>query len=360
MTFAGREFSPSAADLRALLVDVADVCGRLGLREGAQRQRDGLLIRCPWHADRSPSCSVRIAADGTIGVHCFGCGTNGDVLDLVAVASSLDPRGDFSQVLRHAAEIAGRPKESTPPRSPRLRARSTTQNWPPAAEVRSLWSLSQPVGEVPEVAIWLRSRGLDPAAVEDGQLARALPTGTELPRWAWYDGTAWAEKGYRCLLPMFDDTGALRSVRVRSLADPKGPKALPPTGHTLRGLVMADALGRAVLATGRLPDLWPARIPLRIVFAEGEPDFLTWATAFPDSDATAPAVFGVVAGSWTAGLAARVPDGARVTIRTHHDERGEQYARDIADTLIGRCTVLRGGARGCGLCTAFGWTGGAP
>lgn len=36
------------------------------------------FIRCPFHADRTPS--MKIYADG---FHCFGCGAHGDVIDLV-------------------------------------------------------------------------------------------------------------------------------------------------------------------------------------------------------------------------------------------------------------------------------------
>jgi hypothetical protein len=80
--------------------------------------------------------------------------------------------------------------------------------------------------------------------------------------------------------------------------------------------------------------------------AEGEPDFLTWATRFSDADEAAPAVLGVVSGSWTTCIADRMPDGARMIVRTDHDEPGEKYAHTIQMTLRGRCTVLRGGLRG--------------
>lgn len=95
-----------AAELRRALSDVRRVVAALGLDKGAQRQASGLLVCCPWHGDRSPSCSVTRGADGTIRVRCFGCDASGDVLALVAQVNGLDLRRDFVAVLRRAAEIA--------------------------------------------------------------------------------------------------------------------------------------------------------------------------------------------------------------------------------------------------------------
>ena len=336
-------------EIRGLLVDARDVCRRLGLDEGAKPQTGGLLIRCPWHNERTPSCSARCAADGTLAVHCFGCDVGGDVFDLVAVAHGLDTRRDFPEVLRLAAELAGvasggigivRGAPSPRPSSP------SEPSYPPAAEVSGLWAACRPVGDVSEVAGWLNSRALDAAAVEDFDLARALPSGARLPCWAGCRGQTWGKAGYRLLLPMFNRLGVLRSLRARRVVAGEGPKNLAPAGCSTGGLVMADALGRKLLETGRRPESWPAAVPLRIVVAEGEPDFLTWGTRFSDADATAPAVLGVVSGGWTSGIASRLPDGARVIVRTHLDEPGERYARAVHDSLRGRCTLLRGGLRG--------------
>ena len=38
-------------------------------------------------------------------------------------------------------------------------------------------------------------------------------------------------------------------------------------------------------------------------------------------------------------IAARIPTGASVVIRTHHDEPGERYAQQIAASLHGRCRI---------------------
>jgi len=339
-----------AIEVRRRLVDPGEVCSRLGIDEGARRQARGLLIRCPWHADRIPSCSVRQAEDETIAVKCFGCGATGDVFDLVAAGNGLDARRNFPRVLELAMDLAGVSSTQAPPPAQRM-ARPSNRGFPPIGEVATLWDSCRPVFDDPEVSAWLRSRALDPGDVEDFGVARALPRDLTLPAWARLRGRGWTEGGYRCLLPMFDERGVLRSVRARQIGDGAAPKAVPPAGFSLSGLVMADALSRQLLAGAAVPDVWPASTPLRIVVAEGEPDYLTWATAFSDADVAAPAVFGVVAGSWTKELAARVPDHARIIVRTHHDEAGERYAREVFATFGGRRVALvRGGVRDCAAC----------
>ena len=94
-------------ELRRRLDDPARVVALLGLEKGARRQPRGLLVRCPVHADRTPSCSVRVASDGTISAHCHGCSWSGDVLGLVAAVHQLDVRRDFRRVLEIAADMAG-------------------------------------------------------------------------------------------------------------------------------------------------------------------------------------------------------------------------------------------------------------
>lgn len=96
-----------AADLRRALADVARVVAALGLEKGARRQATGLLVCCPWHQERTPSCSITRGPDGTLRAKCFGCDASGDVLALVAQVRGLDAKRDFTEVLRAAAEVAG-------------------------------------------------------------------------------------------------------------------------------------------------------------------------------------------------------------------------------------------------------------
>src|SRR6185437_16818121 len=155
---------------------------------------------------------------------------------------------------------------------------------------------------------------------------------------------SWDESGHHALVPVVDELGRVRSGRARRVVarDDGGPKSLPPAGHRVSGLIMADPFARQLLALGRRPDFWPAGAELQIAICEGEPDFLQYATSWPDTDLTAPAVFGVVAGSWSQAIAARIPSASTVFILTHEDPAGDRYAEGIIETLRGRVTLRRG------------------
>jgi hypothetical protein len=144
---------------------------------------------------------------------------------------------------------------------------------------------------------------------------------------------------------MWSATGLLESLHARALA-PRNPgeKAASPAGAEIRGLVMANTLGRRMLEGSTLGDWSPAAETVASVglwVAEGLPDFLTLATNWSDGDAGAPAVLGVVSGSWTETLAARVPDGCEVVIATDPDSAGEKYADRIVATFAERMRTGR-------------------
>ena len=94
------------------------------------------------------------------------------------------------------------------------------------------------------------SGALDPATVEGRNLAWALPATGRLPRWARGPGGDWRTTGHRCVVPLFDHTGEIVSVRARAVLPDVSPKNLAPAGYAVAGLVMADALGRLMLAVG--------------------------------------------------------------------------------------------------------------
>lgn len=315
-----------AHDLRRRLADPRRLVEMLGLQEGARAQHHGLLVRCPAHEDRTPSCSVRVAGDGTIACRCFACDWSADALGLVAVAHGLDVRRDFVRVLDLAGQLAG--SEPLPSRQ----APPPPREYPPRAEVAALWDASVPVVDDAEVMAWLRDRGVNPGAV-GRDLARALPRSRSapLPRWARSHLGAWPAAGYACVVPLFDETGTLRSVRARRVVarDDGGPKALPPAGHRTSGLVMACGAGRRMLAG--------APQSARVLVVEGEPDFLLAATRPAGA-----AVLGIISGAWSPAIGARIPTGARVSIRTHADMAGDRYAQQVAETLRGRCSLFRG------------------
>ncbi len=114
----GKTGALDAAEVRRRLTDIPALLRRLSLDEGARREGGGFKVRCPWHTDRAPSCSLTLGPDGTLRAHCFACGAGGDALSLIAAARGLDPGREFHQVLTAAAELAGLPFLDVPPAPP--------------------------------------------------------------------------------------------------------------------------------------------------------------------------------------------------------------------------------------------------
>ncbi len=133
---------------------------------------------CPFHEERSGSFSMRMARDGWRG-HCFGCGWDGSVFDLV-----MGLRGcDFAGAVEVLGGMLGLPREAVPRissggvvRRPR-EAEVRRKPWLPRLEVPTAAELEQLAG----------LRGLQVAG-----LKAAVGTGvlwaTDWP-WRW-DGTA--------------------------------------------------------------------------------------------------------------------------------------------------------------------------
>jgi hypothetical protein len=181
---------------------------------------------------------------------------------------------------------------------------------------------------------------LSPETVEERDFARALPPTGILPRWMHCPrrdredlGPSWLAGSYRLVVPMRGPGGEIESLHARTLEKGAEPKAASPAGASVAGLVMADAAAVTMLRGDHQP--------AQLVITEGVPDFLTWATRWSDADEDAPAVLGVIAGSWTDELAGRVPSGARVAVRTHRDAAGVKYADRICASLAARCAVHR-------------------
>ncbi len=339
--------SVDTATVKARLTDIQTVLAALGLSDGARREGSGTKIRCPWHGERTPSCNVQIR-DGVLLAHCHACNEGGDVFSLLAAVRGLDPKRDFREVSAEAARLAGLEPgvflAPTPRPAPAPRPR------PPLDEVAALWAAAAPVSADPATAAWLTGRGLDPAAVDLRGLARALPSAAVLPRWARYQGSRpsplpWTTLGYRLLLPVYDAEGTLTSLRARRIegSGEGDPKTAPPSGYAAGGLVMLDPLARLVLQTGG----WPWTSPRRLLLvAEGEPDFLTWATQ-GGTGVLVDAVVGLGgSGAWTRTLAERIPNGSTVVIWTDADDAGDRYAEMIAASLAGRCTVRESDVEG--------------
>lgn len=336
--------SDHAQEIKYALTDVRSLVERLGListRNTFVRQAGGVIMLCPWHQEKTPSCSVRIGGSGTIAVKCHGCGEGGDVLSLIAVARGLNLRSDFRDVLREGAELAGlwaladeittgkRHDDRVPIPPPRATP-EPGRGYPDAAELDALWNACTPTADDSEIRDWLNGRSLDPERIDADDLARAIPETATLPRWARFRGLPWSETGHRLLVPMRDANGALRTVRAGRVRDGETPKRLPPGGHKASEVVMADTFGVAMLRGERVPE--------RVVIVEGEPDFWTWATRANDPRT---AVLGIVSGSWCDAIRDRVPRGALVILRTDHDRAGDAYALAISESLMGRCMLRR-------------------
>lgn len=324
-----------AREIRLGLTDPTKVCQALNLLERATRQAGGWLIRCPNHAEKTPSCSVTRGPDGTVRVKCFGCDFAGDSLTLIAKVHGLSTQGpEFREVLEQGAQIAGlfqlveeirgnrevsaaRPVIAQPEPEPE-------RDYP--ADIRDLPTVAAEMDT--EVSSYLVSRRLCPQIATQKRLCGALAIGAHLPSWASYRGQSWAATGHRLIYAVYDHLGKWRSVRAGRVWAAESPKRLPPAGHRAAGLVLANAPALALL-TGRTTD------PERIIFAEGEPDWHTWAQQFDGP------VFGVLSGSWNIEFAKRIPARSEILIWTHADQAGDRYADQIAKTLENKAEIWR-------------------
>lgn len=325
-------------------IDLAQVAAELGI----ERTRDGKLTPCPGCGEKTRSKSdsregpVYVISRGTRW-KCGRCEARGDALDLVARVlrgTACDP--EAVPVVR--AWFAARGWcESDPdgPEPERVTVRDSAalslQREPaPPEEVAELWERCDRVGDSSAVLDWLRSRALDPGLIGDRDLCRVLPSGP-LPVWAQH----WSDR-HPCpvLLPLYGPTGSIVGLQGRRV-DQGRPKSVAAQGVRRIG-VFADPTGIAILRWAARPSWWEGNMA---VIAEGEPDYLTWATRYADLT-DAPAVFGFPgSGAWTDAESERLPSGLTVAIRAHKDgERqkyaGQKYAERIARTLSARCKVF--------------------
>lgn len=296
-----------------------------------QRGEGRWTARCPAHGDRTPSLSLAEGRESPVVLHDHGGCPAEDVLATLGLS--------WAEVLDGGERCA--PID----RRRRMSSRRTATAWavgpeyPSLEQVSGLWNACIPVRADPEASAWLVSRGLAPDRVDLECLARALPQDAPLPRWARGPGGPWSASGHRLILPAFDAHGSLVTMRARRIAASGGPKTLSPARHSHKACAFACLTAQAMLRGrssrhGRPP-------AQRVVIVEGDADFLTWATRAPECHEDPPAVLAVWSGAWTQDLADRIPDGARVVIRTHPDASGETYARRIHATLRRRCDTMR-------------------
>ena len=329
----------SVNEVRRALSDPRRVCHALGLAKGSQRQASGLLIVCPWHADKGPSCSVIRRNDRTIGVKCQACGASGDVLHLVAVAHGLDVRRDFREVLKHAAELAGRYDLVAETSLDRELA-------PPPIDDDAFDTI---VGELLRLcplrpnghgAAYLASRGVLEQAREDGwgelplfdrqpPLVAALrerfgDTNLVAAGLLWsgdggVDGRALRNSAYRLLMPWRAANGQILALQRRVLGVPKEgrPKYLFTTGRSPRA-----PYGVAALREGR-----------ELAIVEGAFDQLAVRALLRGLrvDRDAIAIAGVQA--WRTEFG-QLGTGRRVLIALDGDTAGDRAVQRLATDLV--------------------------
>lgn len=220
---------------------------------------------------------------------------------------------------------------------------------PPRSEVRHVLSQCVRPDEHEVVGNWLQGRGLNASKLSGRGLIGAL-RGDDLPGWArWGSGERAPSflRGWLGILPTWHPGGEIVGVRARWVLPedaPRNVKSLGGTGVTSANSVIADPVGRELLRRGL--DLRPggevlggaARWTGRILFVEGEPDFLR-ACGAPAGGVHA--VIGVWSGGWNADFAGRVHGDARATIATDDDKAGDRFARQIASSLACQCHRMR-------------------
>jgi len=331
-----------AREVRYLLVDARRLVAALGWNKRSKPNGRGVLVCCPSHGERDPSCGITPGPDGTLRSRCFSCGWTADALGMVALAHGMNTSTDFGEVIAIGAEIGGRHDIADEIRGKReghterrklapvaVPASEPAREYPDAEAVGEFWRACGPVGRSPSVVRLMMDRKLRFDIVDDLSLARVVRDGQSLPPGCLYKGLSWVETGHTLILPAWDASGALRSFRGWRVKTGVSPKRLPPTGFRQAGLVQANRLG-VMMLRGQV-------CPKQLWVLEGEPDYLVAATEFGIADA----VIGIGSGSWTEEHARRVPSGTRVMVSTHADSAGDKYAAHVIETLGAARNVWR-------------------
>lgn len=191
--------------------------------------------------------------------------------------------------------------------------------YPPKPEVWALWRMGErPSVGAPDV---LEAWGVDAASVDDE--IRVLPHGlTWVPDWACSRGKRWGLDSYEILFPLRDADMRPCSFVARPLdvsRAAEGIKSASPRGVSTKRLVLANRAAQSAIRSGECS--WGA-----CIVREGERDWLF------DAQRGEP-VIGTRSGAWSTELVANMPAGWHLEIATDHDDRGEEYAREIVASL---------------------------
>lgn len=188
----GRISADTKDAIRRALANPEALARSLGLCEGREgrswiRGAGGrsVRVRCPWHDDHKPACSITVGPDGTLRAHCFACSAGGDAFSLIAAGLGLDVRTDFASVVAEAAARAGIALPTSEPYTPRRPVERLPPPPPadtrPALDADTFHTLSEVVLSMApldrEGKDYLSLRGLEAAARAEGW--GALPKSIE-------------------------------------------------------------------------------------------------------------------------------------------------------------------------------------
>jgi DNA primase len=339
--------SDTARDVRALLSNARALALALGMRIAPRASTRQATVCCPWHDENTPSCSVRLAKDGTLAVRCHGCGATGDALGLIAQVHRLNLDSDFPEVLRRAAELAGAPGlVDVAPLGPKKTRAPESQS---EETYHAIWSYVQeacaPMRSVaPNVAAYLAWRKIFPDAEAAGCFglptdSRALIVSllstferTDLEQASilrrGQDTIDWRD--YSLVIPWKDRFGRINCAQRRRITDGE-PKYLSPRGRSPRAPFGVELLADALAYHGR---------DAEIVIVEGALDCCARRRIARAQNERA-AVVGVYSASAPdIGLPLDLIQGRRLVLALDGDRAGEEACAKIAAVVQGVASEL--------------------
>ena len=206
--------------------------------------------------------------------------------------------------------------------------------WPVGKDASDVWRGAPLVTDDEYVARWLRLNELSPSLVAARDLARAVPP-------VWLDifkarpSRTFDPARERLLMPLHGLDGSIETLHAEDIM-PVGPFAAgtAPPPASRKGLLFANRRARLLLAAGSVP---PGFVQHDLLIVESAVSFLRRAAA-TDPD-PAPAVIGVLPGTWSSTVAAHIPVGTRVTVIAREDTSSPTSFPMIVADLRGRCDV---------------------
>lgn len=328
-----------ARQLRERLTNVSDLCGKLGLKVARGSNAQKATICCPWHEDRTPSCSVRVAKDGTIAVRCHGCGKTADALGLIAKVH--DSETNFRETLRIAAELANAPSLAP---TEHVAERQADEPVCSNTDFERAWSFTiEACGHMrtaaPHVAEYLLGRGIYADAEAVGcvglprdtrplvkallsTFSRSVLEGAGVLR-PGHDAIDWSD--HSLVIPWRDPYGRINCVQRRCL-DSRTPKYVLPPKRSPRYPFGIEYAKAALEYEGPTAE---------IVFVEGALDALARRRVARERDERA-VILGVFSASApTAGLPLDLIRGRVVNLALDVDAAGEKACAQIYHSLKG-------------------------